>query len=88
MYKFNILHIMFNKKGIAGKVGFGVLAFAATVMMNGCDDSYDLNKLGGDVTLFENGVSAPVGDTGKFYLKDFIEENEFLKVDDQGRYMV
>ena len=79
---------MFNKKGIAGKVGFGALAFAATVMMNGCDDSYDLNKLGGDVTLFENGVSAPVGDTDKFYLKDFIEENEFLKVDDQGRYMI
>ena len=79
---------MFKEKTFAKKFGFGLCVLATAALLNGCDESYDLNNLGGDITLFENGVSAPVGETDKFYLNDFIGENDLIQIDDQGRYMI
>ena len=66
-------------------IGAGLFLFAS--LMSGCDNSYDLSKLDGDVSLFENGVKAPIGDTEKFYLGDFITESDILAVKD-GRYVI
>lgn len=65
--------------------GVGFVAIAS--LMTGCDDSYDLNKMNGTIGLFENGVSAPLGNTKQFYLNDFLNDsNGLLIIDEQGRY--
>ena len=79
---------MFGKNKTVVKSGLCLCALAAALLLNGCDESYNLQDLGGDITLFEGGVSAPVGDTEKFYLSDFIEENELLQLDSDGRYVI
>ena len=79
---------MFKKKELAKKIGLGMCLIATASLLNGCDETYNLSDLGGDITLFEGGVSAPVGDTEKFYLSDFIEENDLLQVDSLGRYTI
>ncbi|MBE6306898.1 MAG: hypothetical protein E7084_04520 [Bacteroidales bacterium] len=80
---------MFNKKLIARIFGWGTSFVVATALLSGCDKSYDLDQLGGDITLFENGVTAPIGNTDKFYLKDFIEENDLLQTDSvTGNYVI
>lgn len=79
---------MFKGKNIAQRLGLGLCVLATASFLNGCDESYDLNNLGGDVTLFENGVSAPVGETEKFFISDFIGENDLIQVDNDGRYMI
>lgn len=79
---------MFKKKDYAKKIALGLCVVATASLLNGCDESYNLSELGGDITLFENGVSAPVGETDKFYLNDFIGENDLIKVDEDGRYMI
>lgn len=61
---------------------------AGTVCLTtGCDDTYDINKISGDMQLFENGLTAPVGNSTKFYLTEFIEENDILTVRD-GKYAI
>lgn len=61
---------------------------AGTICLTtGCDDTYDLNKISGDMQLFENGLTAPVGNSTKFYLTEFIEENDILTVRD-GKYAI
>lgn len=52
-----------------------------------CDKSYDLNDLSKEIHLFDNGLTAPVGKTGKFYLTDFITETDLLVVRD-GQYVI
>lgn len=56
------------------------LIASAVCMTTGCDDTYDINKISGEMQLFENGLSAPVGNTTKFYLTKFIPENDILTV--------
>lgn len=61
---------------------------AGTICLTtGCDDTYDINKISGDMQLFENGLTAPVGNSTKFYLTEFIEENDILTVRD-GKYAI
>ena len=79
---------MFKQKDFAKSFGIGLCVLASASLLNGCDEAYDLNNLGGDITIFENGVSAPVGETEKFYLGDFIGENDLLEIDENGRYMI
>lgn len=79
---------MFKKKAFVQRFGLGLCVLATASLLNGCDESYSLNDLGGDITLLENGVSAPVGETEKFYLNDFIGENDLIKIDEDGRYMI
>lgn len=62
-------------------LGSTVTAF----LLQSCDERYDLENISGDVQIFENGISAPVGETTKFYLTDFIEEGDMISVVD-GRY--
>lgn len=57
------------------------------LLLQSCDERYNLDNIGGDVHLFENGLSAPIGSTEKFYLGDFVEENEMLVVED-GKYVL
>lgn len=79
---------MFKKKAIVQKLALGLCVLTTASLLNGCDESYSLSNLGGDINLLENGVSAPVGDTEKFYLNDFIGENDLIKIDEDGRYMI
>ena len=61
---------------------------AGTICLTtGCNDTYDINKISGDMQLFENGLTAPVGNSTKFYLTEFIEENDILTVRD-GKYAI
>lgn len=63
------------------------LITGALCITTGCDDTYDINKISGDMQLFGNGLTAPVGNTTKFYLTDFIDENDILSVHD-GKYAI
>ncbi len=53
-------------------------------LMQSCDETYNLENIGGDIQVFENGLTAPAGSTQKFYLGDFISENATLTVVDGG----
>lgn len=56
-------------------------------MFQSCDGTYDLENIGGNVHIFENGLDVPIGSTKKFYLGDFITEDATLVVQD-GRYVL
>lgn len=79
---------MFKEKAFVKKLGLGLCVLASVSLLNGCDESYSLSGLEGDISLLKNGISAPVGNTEKFYLNDFIGENDFIKIDEDGRYMI
>lgn len=57
------------------------------ILMPSCDDKYDFENINGDIHIFEGGISAPIGNSEKFYLSDFIEANEMLVIED-GRYVL
>ncbi len=79
---------MLNKGFYKTRTLWGVISCAVVAFsLQSCDERYDIENIGGDIKVFENGLSAPIGETQKFYLDDFIEENELLKVVD-GRYVV
>lgn len=52
-----------------------------------CDKSYDLDNISGDMQLFQNGLTAPVGNTEKFKLTDFITQTEQF-VERNGQYVI
>ncbi len=52
-----------------------------------CDKSYDLDNISGDMQLFQNGLTAPVGNTKKFNLTDFIPQTEQF-VERDGQYVI
>ncbi len=77
---------MKQKHLIKKTVALSLIA-GAVCLTTGCDDTYDINKISGDMQLFGNGLTAPVGNTTKFYLTEFIDENDILTVRD-GKYAI
>ncbi len=78
---------MLKKNFVGGIISSAFPFVAVAIMMASCDETYDLNKLEGDIHLFENGLSVPVGSTDKFYLEDFMPESDILTVVD-GKYAI
>lgn len=76
---------MFKENSMIRKVRVAMGCTLIAALMQSCDESYNLDSIGGDVQLFENGLTAPVGSTQKFYLGDFITEDAMLTITD-GRY--
>lgn len=79
----------------------GILLCAALLQLTGCsvnpdyiiEDVSDLDDL--SVTLFEDGLEIPVGQTEKIVIKDLIPDSEensglmdMLKVDERGNYSI
>ena len=75
----SIINLMKPNYLIKKSVALSLIA-SAVCMTTGCDDTYDINKISGEMQLFENGLSAPAGNTTKFYLTKFIPENDILTV--------
>lgn len=67
-----------------------VCAYLALVTV-GCDESYDLSKLGGDVTIFQNGITLPVESEVAISLSELLTDSltgDYIKVDEAGRYVL
>lgn len=80
--------MLFKNKFVRTLVSGVVCAIVATITV-GCDESYDFSKLGGDVTIFQNGISLPVESELAISLSELLTDSitgDFIKVDEKGRY--
>lgn len=77
------------KSKLARNIGAGIACFFVATMIVGCDESYDFSKLGGDISLFENGISLPVESDVKITVSELLtneEMGDMIVIDEQGRY--
>lgn len=63
------------------------LITSAFYLTTGCDDTYDIQNISGEMQLFGNGLTAPIGNTTQFYLSEFIDDDDILIVRD-GQYAI
>lgn len=77
------------KSTIVQSIYLCTLCLFGSTMLVGCDESYDLDKLGGDITLFENAIAAPIESEMEITVSDLLSNDDLsdlIKVDEKGRY--
>lgn len=82
---------MFFKCKLTRSICLGIACFIVATMMVGCDESYDLSKLDGDVVLFQEGISAPLENDVEIELSQLLTSettNDLIVVDEKGRYVL
>lgn len=82
--------MLFKSKSIRA-IYSGIAFSVVAVTMAGCDETYDLNDLGGDITLFGNGISAPVEGEIEVSVSELLTNDvmgDYIKIDEKGRYML
>lgn len=69
-------------------VGVALLMLVVIVGESCIDDRYDMDNLSDGIHLFDNGINIPLGSSDKIGFTDYVEENENVKVREDGIYMI
>lgn len=78
---------MFRKNNLRHALVLGALGFGGVLGLTGCiDDKYDLDNVDLTMGLGTDGLGAPVGNTERIYLKDFLSMDGSVDTTATGLY--